>query len=102
MKFYCNTVKKAVAKVYPLFEEYDEHCKLKPMYLRDDPYEIVSVACGYNFQIMLSNNGQIFSTGSNKQGQLGIGNEEENEEEDSEEEKENEVLGKKDNAFIPG
>jgi alpha-tubulin suppressor-like RCC1 family protein len=51
---------------------------------------------------MLSNNGQIFSTGSNKQGQLGIGNEEENEEEDSEEEKENEVLGKKDNAFIPG
>ena len=57
LKFYCNTVKKAVARVYPLFEEYDEHCKLKPMYLRDDPYEIVSVSCGYNFQIMLSNNG---------------------------------------------
>jgi hypothetical protein len=49
LKFYTNSVKKAVAKVYPLFEEYDELGKLKAVYSKDDPYEINLIACGYNF-----------------------------------------------------
>lgn len=102
LKFFCNTVKKAVAKVYKLFEDYDDLNKLKPHYFRDDPYEINQVACGYNFQIFLTNNGQIYSTGSNKTGQLGIGNEDEVGEMNEEEKEEIIALGKNDAAFIPG
>jgi alpha-tubulin suppressor-like RCC1 family protein len=87
LQFFCNTVKKAVAKVYPLFDDYDEYGKLKPTYTKDDPYEVNQVACGVDFQLLLSNNGVLYSSGSNKYGQLGLGKDEAAEEEMNEEEK---------------
>jgi len=102
LKFFCNTVKKAIEKIYPLFEDYDELNKLSPVYAKDDLYEINQIVCGYNFQLFLSNNGHLFSTGSNKTGQLGIGNDDEERELDDEEKDEILALGKNDGAFIPG
>lgn len=55
---------------YALFNDYDDCGRLKPV-TTDRPFEVIQVACGYNFQVFLQNDGQVFSAGSNKYGQLG-------------------------------
>lgn len=68
--FYCVQKVKDNEKIYPLFNEFDEYGKLKP--LINKLYEVQQVACGDNFQIFLDNVGELWSCGSNKCGQLGI------------------------------
>ena len=91
-------------KQYPLFDDYDEYGKLKPIVttgkMKDQPYEITHVACGDNFQLFLTNNGEVYSVGANKFGQLGVEKEIEGAD-DEEEEKDEKKDTANDNAFIP-
>lgn len=69
--FFCHTKAKTRLKEYPLFNDYDEVGRLKPVFNKDLPYEVNQLACGDNFQLFLMNNGDLYSCGSNKVGQLG-------------------------------
>jgi len=48
-QFFCNTQVTTIIKQYPLFDDYDEFSKLRPLYVKDDPYEINQIVCGDNF-----------------------------------------------------
>jgi alpha-tubulin suppressor-like RCC1 family protein len=53
-------------KKYPLFDEYlsyKSYGKLAPVCLKDIPYEVVQIAAGENFQMFLTNNGELYSCG---------------------------------------
>jgi alpha-tubulin suppressor-like RCC1 family protein len=80
-QFFCNTQVATIIKQYPLFDDYDEFSKLRSLYAKDDPYEINQIVCGDNFQLFLTNNGQLYSTGSNNFGQLGLEHDVDGEEE---------------------
>jgi len=69
--FFKKQVARTELKRYPLFDDYDEHGKLKVVYHKDDMYEINQICCGENFQIFLTNDGDLYACGSNKCGQLG-------------------------------
>ena len=69
--FFCHTKAKTRLKEYPLFNDYDEVGRLRPVFNKDAPYEVNQLACGDNFQLFLMNNGLLYSCGSNKVGQLG-------------------------------
>ena len=65
--------------------------RLKPIFVKYDiPFEINQLVCGENFQIFLTNNGELWTCGSNKFGQLGLAVESESEEEKSNDENEDE------------
>lgn len=106
-KFFCNTVIKTIMKQYPLFDDYDEYGILKSICtngkVKDVPYEVTHVACGDNFQLFLTNNGEVYSVGANKFGQLGVERDAEAvpEADGEEEEKGDKNETGNDNAFIP-
>ena len=77
---------------YPLFKLYDEFGKLKPVF--GDPetnYEVNQVQCGENFQVFLTNKGEVYTCGSNKFGQLGLEKDSDDEEGDEEGKEEDEL-----------
>ena len=101
--FFCYQTAKTVMKQYPLFNLYNDYGRIKPVYNKGKAYEINQVRCGENFQLFLTNNGELYSCGSNKNGQLGIENDDEDEDEDEEEEgshEEGETPGDE-TAFLP-
>jgi len=82
--FFQHKIVKTIMKQYPLFDDYDDFAKLKPVFHKDLPFEINQVKCGQNFAMFLTNNGELFATGSNKFGQLGTENDSGEEEEQGE------------------
>lgn len=60
-----------MTKQYPLFNDYDDYGRLKAVCAKNATYEVNQICCGDNFQLFLTNNGGLYSCGSNKFGQLG-------------------------------
>ena len=72
VQFFCNRVVKTLQKQYPLFDDYDDFSRVKKIFTQNQPYEINQIRCGNNFQLFLTNNGEVYACGSNKLGQLGL------------------------------
>ena len=69
--FYRKQVARTKLKEYPLFNDFDDYGRLKPVCTRNKFYEVNKICCGDNFQVFLTNNGDLYTCGSNKFGQLG-------------------------------
>lgn len=106
IKFYKHKMIKIETKKYEIFDDYDDYGKLKKVWHRDSPFEITQIRCGNNFQVFLTCNGELYTTGSNVCGQLGL-DQEESEDDDEDEETDEEEEGKKlaemilENEYIP-
>lgn len=70
---------------FDLFNDFDELLKIKPVFRKNQPYEVLQVRCGLNFELFLTNNGEVYSCGANKYGQLGTEKDSEDDEENEEE-----------------
>lgn len=114
--FFRHQIAKTEIRQYPLFADFDEFTNLKPIVAKNDTkigsYEIKQVKCGENFQVFLTNTGEVYTCGSNKFGQLGTykrkgakkegnGDDDDEEEEDNEDEEDGEESDGPEDDLLP-
>ena len=66
--FFCKDQLDTEIRQFPLFDDYNEYGRLKAQIKKNVPYECVSIKCGFNFELFLMNNGDVYSCGANKYG----------------------------------
>ena len=66
--FFKNKIAQTELKQYHLFDDYDEYGTLNPVMMKNNWGEITQIACGENYQMFVSNFGELYGCGSNKYG----------------------------------